>query len=100
MTAPYRLSDEAKDHLREIARWGTRTHGIAKSRKYRDALKEHFATLADTPLLYNAVDHIRPGYRRSVCGVHSIYYRIENDVVEIMAILRAQNVSAWLPPEE
>jgi len=96
----YKLSDEAKDHLREIARWGTRHHGIKKSREYRDRLKAHFAALADNPLLYAPVDHIRPGYRRSVCGVHSIYYRIRDDVVEIMAILRAQDVGSWLPDDE
>lgn len=97
MPAKYRLSDEAKDHLREIARWGTREHGVKKSREYRDQLKQHFAVLGETPLLYNRVDHIRSGYHRSVCGVHSIYYRINADTVEIMAILRSQDEVAWLP---
>ena len=100
MPAKYRLSDEAKDHLREIARWGTQRHGIKKSREYRDQLKHRFQVLAETPLLYNRVDHIRQGYHRSVCGVHSIYYRINSDVVEIMAILRSQDEGAWLPPKD
>lgn len=100
MAQTYKLSDEAKDNLRDIARWGTRQHGIKKSRDYRDQLKAHFAALADNPLLYARVDHIRPGYRRSICGVHSIYYRVQNEVVEIMSILRAQDVSGWLPDED
>lgn len=100
MPATYRLSDEAKDHLRAIARWGTRKHGLKKSREYRDQLKKHFVVLGETPLLYNRVDHIRAGYHRSVCGVHAIYYRINGDVVEIMAILRSQEMEAWLPPED
>ena len=35
------------------------------------------------------VQHIRKGYRRSVCGVHSIYYRIEEEVI-IVRILGRQ----------
>ncbi|WP_407943638.1 type II toxin-antitoxin system RelE/ParE family toxin, partial [Maribrevibacterium harenarium] len=34
-----------------------------------------------------AVDYIRPGYRRSVCGVHAIFYRVQPDYVEIMRII-------------
>ena len=47
--------------------------------------------LAEHPLFYPAVDHIRPGYRRSVCGVHSIFYRIDGENVEIMRILKKQD---------
>ena len=36
------------------------------------------------------VQHIRKGYRRSVCGVHSIYYRIEEEEVIIVRILGRQ----------
>jgi toxin ParE1/3/4 len=46
--------------------------------------------------LYPAVDDIREGYRRSVCGVDSIYYRIEGETVEIMAIIGRQDVEEWL----
>jgi toxin ParE1/3/4 len=41
--------------------------------------------------MYQAVEFIRKGYRRSVCGVDSIYYRIEGDTVEIMNILGRQD---------
>jgi toxin ParE1/3/4 len=46
--------------------------------------------------LYQAVDDIREGYRRSVCGVDSIYYRVDGDIVEIMAILGQQDVDNWI----
>ena len=39
----------------------------------------HFEQLAENPWLYQAVDDIREGYRRSVCGVDSIYYRIDGE---------------------
>ena len=35
-------------------------------------------------------------YRRSVCGVDSIYYRIVGNTVEIMRILGQQDVDDWL----
>jgi toxin ParE1/3/4 len=41
--------------------------------------------------LYPSVDSIRPGYRRSVCGVDNIFYRLsEDETVEIIAILGRQ----------
>jgi len=52
---------------------------------------ERFDKLLDNPYLYQGVNHIRVGYRRSVCGVHSIYYRINNNSVEIMRVLKSQD---------
>ncbi|MCW5784128.1 MAG: hypothetical protein KIT39_12515 [Nitrospirales bacterium] len=34
---------------------------------------------------------MRAGYRRSVFGRHSIYYRIDEQGVEIMRVLRRQD---------
>jgi toxin ParE1/3/4 len=45
--------------------------------------------------LYPATD-IREGYRRSVCGSESVYYRIVGETVEIMAIIGRQEVDDWL----
>ena len=36
------------------------------------------------PLLCPAVKDLRKGYRRSVCGVDSVYYRIEGERVEMI----------------
>lgn len=46
--------------------------------------------------MYQSVDDIRKGYRRSVCGVDSIYYRVVDGTVEIMRILGQQDVDQWL----
>jgi len=43
--------------------------------------------------LFAAVDYIRVGYRRSPCGVDSIYYRIVNNSVEIMNIIGQQDTN-------
>lgn len=87
----YRLAKAAKDDLIGIARYGDKHFGVAQSTRYRDQLKQRFLTLAKNPLHYSAVDHIREGYRRSVCGVHAIYYRIEGQDVEIIRVLGRQD---------
>jgi toxin ParE1/3/4 len=69
---------------------------LEQAERYRDYLKARFQELADNPRQYPKVDHIRQGYRRSVCGSHSIYYRIENQGVAIMRILGGQDTGAAL----
>jgi toxin ParE1/3/4 len=92
----YRLTQAAKEDLRQIYFYGFETWGEAAADKYYNDLFDRFEQIAAQPYLYPSVDFIRKGYRRSVCGVNSIYYRIENDVVEIMAILRSQDTDTDL----
>jgi len=87
----YRLTRAAKEDLVGIAQYGDEHFGVAQSNRYRDQLKQRFTVLADNPLHYPAVDHIRHGYRRSVCGAHSIYYCIDGGNVEIVRILKNQD---------
>ena len=94
--ASYRISEDAKADLRRIYRHGVREYGNALADQYYDAFFARFEELAEQPYLYQAVDDIREGYRRSVCGVDSIYYRVEDDTVEIMAILGQQDLDDWI----
>jgi len=94
--ANYRLSEDAKADLNRIYQRGVREFGEALADKYYDAFFDRFEQLAKQPQLYQAVDDIREGYRRSVCGVDSIYYRIVDDTVEIMCILGQQDVDEWV----
>ena len=75
----YRLSKKAEIDLLDIAIHGDREFGIVQSDKYRDKLKKQFMVIGSSPLRYSAMHHIRAGYRRSVCGVHSIYYKFGDD---------------------
>ena len=94
--AIYRISEDAKADLRRIYRRGIREYGEALADQYYDAFFDRFEELAEQPYLYQTVDEIREGYRRSVCGVDSIYYRVEGGTVEIMAILGQQDVDEWI----
>ena len=82
--------------MRCIYRYGVIKFGEAQADLYYDTLVKHFEQIADNPYLYQAVDHIRKGYRRSVCGVDSIFYRVVDDIVEIVSILGRQDFDSLL----
>jgi toxin ParE1/3/4 len=89
--ANYRITEDAKEDLRRIYRRGVKEYGEAQADKYHSNLFERFEEIAKNPLLYQSVDSIRIGYRRSFCGADSIFYRIAEDVVEIIAIIGRQD---------
>ena len=92
----YKVSFTAKEDLRRIYYYGCEELGPQKAEKYFQQFFEQFEKIAANPFIYQSVDHIRPGYRRSPCGVDSIYYRIEKQTIEIMAVIAGQDVNTWL----
>ena len=96
MKANYRVSPNAKDDLERIWFYGLEHWGLGAADDYYAAFFEHFEQLAAQPLLYPAVEDIHEGYRRSVCGSDSVYYRVDGETVEIMAIIGQQDVAEWL----
>ena len=90
--ASYRLSPDAEADLGRIWLYGLERWGAEAADRYHAAFFRHFEQLAAQPLLYPAVDDIREGYRRSVCGRDSVYYRIGSGTVEIMAIIGRQDL--------
>jgi toxin ParE1/3/4 len=95
--AAYRLTQTAKNDLRRIYLYGWEKWGEAAADRYHDALYDRFEEIALRPYSYPAVEHICKGYRRSVCGVDSIYYRVADDgIVEIMVILGSQDIEGVL----
>jgi len=94
--ANYRLTETAKEDLRRIYYYGMNQFGEAQADNYFDALFERFGQIAENPMLYPSVDYIRAGYRRSVCGVDSIFYRIVDNTVEIICILGRQDIDRIL----
>lgn len=91
--AEYSLSNVAKEDLIRIHQYGVRKFGVAEADAYVDALFEYLELIAAQPFLFESVDHIRKGYRRCVCGVDSIYYRMNEGNVEIMAIIGKQDLN-------
>ncbi|WP_415811883.1 type II toxin-antitoxin system RelE/ParE family toxin [Litorimonas haliclonae] len=89
--ASYRLAKSADLDFEQIFEYGIDTFGVKTAVSYQNRLLKHFDELAKQPLLYQAVNDVRQGYRRSVCGVHAIYYRIDPEEIVIVRILGRQN---------
>jgi toxin ParE1/3/4 len=89
----YRLSNEAKEDLIRLHQYGTRRFGESQADKYYDNFFDCFEIIVQQPFSFEEVNHIKIGYRRCVCGSDAIYYRINNDVIEIMAIIGRQDLN-------
>lgn len=92
----YKLSNEAKMDLVRIYWRGVEAFGELQAERYYEALIHRFGEIAEAPYKYQTIDHIREGYRRSVCGVDSIYYRMNGEVTEIMRVLGRQDATERL----
>jgi len=92
--AVYRLSNSAKDDLIRIHHFGIEKFGIIQADKYFDSFFDYFANIAQRPFSFESVDYIKKGYRRCPCGSDTIYFRIHNNMVEIMAIVGMQDLKS------
>ena len=90
--ARYELSNEAARDLDRLYEFGALTFGWSQTDSYYDGLLDRLEQIALTPERYPAVDYIQKGYRRSVFGVHAIYYREHDDNVLIVRILGRQDI--------
>lgn len=96
--AQYRLSSDAKMDLARIYWRGVGAFGELQAERYYEAFFRRFDEIAESPFKYQAVDHVREGYRRSVCGAGSIYFRVVGGIIEIMRILGRQDATETLTP--
>lgn len=91
--AKYRLSNEAKEDLIRIHQYGVERFGMAQADKYFNAFFECFDSISKRPFSFESVEYIKKGYRRCVCGSDNIYFKVNDDIVEIMAIVGRQDLS-------
>lgn len=91
--ANYRISKSAKQDLIRIHHFGFEKFGVAQADKYFETFFDYFDIIADRPFAFESVDYIKPGYRRCVCGSDSIYYKITDGIVDIMAIIGMQDLN-------
>ena len=89
----YKLSNVAKDDLIRIHHYGVKHFGVTQADKYFDSFFEYFDIIAQRPFSFESVDYIKKGYRRCVCGSDSIYFKVNIDIVEIMAIVGRQDLN-------
>ncbi|WP_031289372.1 type II toxin-antitoxin system RelE/ParE family toxin [Pseudoalteromonas agarivorans] len=87
----FKLSNDGKKDLRPIYQYGYQVFSQQQADNYFYSFFSMFEKLPANSYSYQSVDHIRTGYRRAVCGSDSIYYRVTEIGIEIMAILGGQD---------
>ena len=92
----YKLSNTAKEDLIRIHHYGVHKFGMTQADKYFNSLFECFDSISKRPFSYESVEFIRKDYRRCVCGSDSIFFKINNNTIEIMTIIGRQNLDTIL----
>lgn len=92
----YRLSRTEKDDLIRIHQYGVDKFGVRQADKYFNTFFVYFDKISEHPFSFESVDFIKPGYRRCVCGADIIFYKLNNNVIEIMAIVGCQDLDGVL----
>ena len=90
--ADYRISNTAREDLIRIHHYGVKKIGITQADKYFDSFFEYFEIIAQRPFSFESVDFIKKGYRRCVCGSDSIFFKVNENVIEIMTIIGRQDL--------
>ncbi|MGB3464822.1 MAG: type II toxin-antitoxin system RelE/ParE family toxin [Cyclobacteriaceae bacterium] len=94
--ADYRLSSEARNDLIRMHQHGIRRFGTKQADRYFENFFSCFDIIADRPFSFESADGIRKGYRKCVCSADTVFFRINDKVVEIMAIIGQQDLEEWL----
>lgn len=90
--ADYKLSNSAKEDLIRIHQYGIQKFGVQQADQYFYGFFGCFDRIAMHPYQFESVDYIKAGYRRCVYKSDSIFYRIREGMVEIMAIIGRQDI--------
>ncbi|MCG6137075.1 MAG: type II toxin-antitoxin system RelE/ParE family toxin [Nostoc sp. LLA-1] len=85
--SPFRLTELAKQDLLSIGRYTQKTWGTEQRNRYLTMLDDCFQILARDPHKGRACDEISPGYRRYRIGRHLIFYRENEEYIDIIRIL-------------
>ena len=88
----YKINNLAKEDLIRIHKFGVEKFGMIQADKYFDSFFENFEIIAKNPFYFESVDCVKTGYRRCISATDSIYYKVNNNIVEIMAIIGRQDL--------
>lgn len=94
--AEFRISNTAKEDLIRIHHYGVKKFGMTQADKYFETFFEYFDIIAEQPFSFESVDYIKKDYRRCVCGADSIFFKVNENIVEIMAIIGRQDLNQKL----
>ena len=76
----------AATELRRIARYTKREWGEKQARRYAAQLRQRIKALREYPLRFPEIAG-RAGIREMRCGQHLVFYRVSDEVIEIVNIV-------------
>lgn len=82
-----RLTEDAQADLKEIIAYSRKNFGAAQASRYRDGLADGLKSLRRFPEIGAPLDEIRPGYRCFQIALHRVFYRVEGEIIAVIAIL-------------
>ena len=94
--AEFRISNTAKEDLIRIHHYGVQKFGTTQADKYFESFFEYFEIIAQRPFTFESVDFIKNGYRRCVCGSDSIFFKVNENFVDIVTIIGRQDLDNML----
>jgi toxin ParE1/3/4 len=92
----YKISEVAKEDLIRIHQYGVEQFGMKHADKYFNAFFNYFENISKNPNSFESVDYIRRGYRRYPIGSDTIYFKVNKNNIEIMAIVGSQDLESKL----
>ena len=83
----YVLSPRAKADLDDIWDYTERNWGTEQAKAYIRLIGAAIQTLAISPALGKACDHIQEGYRKYPAGSHVVFFRLTDRGINVVRIL-------------
>jgi toxin ParE1/3/4 len=84
---PYVISKKAVSDLEEIWAYTVEKWSIDQADRYYSLIFDEINFICRNVDAGKSMNHVRKGYRASKVKSHLIFYRVVNDVVEIIRIL-------------
>lgn len=93
MATGFRLTRDAQQDLTEIHRYTTQAWGQVQSRKYLQDMHSTLELMAEFPGQGEGREDAGEGVLCFPYGSHMLYYRVENKVVVVFAVLHQRMLS-------
>ena len=84
---PYVISKKAVSDLEEIWRYTVEKWSIDQADRYYNLIFDEIQFICKNVNADKSMEHVRKGYRASKVKSHLIFYRIQNNIVEVIRIL-------------
>ncbi len=83
----YRLTPKAQIDLELIWDYTEKNWGVLQAEVYVQSIRKTLDGLADGSIISQSAEHIRTDYRKSLIGSHVVFFKENNDAIEVIRIL-------------